>query len=294
MVSILIISYGREKELLETLSFINQYRGEKIEVLFLDNNETNFLEDKIIDIFRNNNSINLIYFNDGINYGVARGRNYLIKRASRDILITLDDDIEIENITVLVDRVKYYFNNHENVGVLAFNIKNFYTRKALSHEIPHGNKKLNFDNNMFTYYFIGAGHAIRKNVYDKVGYYPLDLGLYGGEERDLSFRILEFGYDILYVSDIVIFHKISPNGRMPREKENFYRYRNQLIVLNRYMPFLYCVTSNIIWSIFYLLRKKGSLYDIYTVFLELVTLDKTKVSHNVIKKIGSLKGRVLY
>ena len=53
----------------------------------------------------------------------------------------------------------------------------------------------------------------------KAGFYPKDLGLYGGEERDLSFRILEAGYQILYASDIVIYHKVSPNGRMMRKRK---------------------------------------------------------------------------
>ncbi|VEI48627.1 Uncharacterised protein [Actinobacillus equuli] len=91
--------------------------------------------------------------------------------------------MEIPNVSELLTKVRNYFTHNINVGVLAFNIKNFYTRKSLRHEIPHGNKKLDFENNLLTYYFIGAGHAIRKSVYDKVGLYPLDLGMYGGKRE---------------------------------------------------------------------------------------------------------------
>lgn len=256
MISVLIITYGRDEELITTLNCINQC-SHKIELLLLDNNTTDKLKHDCIQIFSSNNNIQFRYFNDGINYGVAAGRNYLIEKAKSDILITLDDDIESDDINQLIEKVRDYFNSHENVGALAFNIKNFYTRQALRHEIPHGRKDLDFNRNLETYYFIGAGHAIRKSVYNKAGLYPLDLGLYGGEERDLSFRILEAGFDILYTSDIIIYHKVSPNGRMSREKEDYYRYRNQLIVLNRYMPLFYRMSSNIIWSIYYLFLKKG-------------------------------------
>ena len=249
MISILVITYGREEELIKTLTDINSYNKEVIELLILDNNDTNKLENYIKKIFKENKKIILRYFNNKINYGVALGRNYLIERAKGDILITLDDDIEIEDINDLIFKVKNYFEKNSEVGCLAFNIKNYYTKNRLRHEIPHGNKKLNFEENLFTYYYIGAGHAIRKKVYNKCGLYPEDLGKYGGEERDLSFRILEKNYKILYVADIIIFHKVSPNGRMPKIEEEYFRYRNQLIVLNRYLPLKYRVSSNIIWSI---------------------------------------------
>lgn len=295
MVSILIITYGRELELLETLQDINKYYGEEIELLILDNNQTRQLEGKIKSIFNENKSISLSYFNEGINYGVALGRNYLIKRAKGNILITLDDDIEIKNINELIDKVQKYFEKNLDMGCLAFNIKNFYTKKQLRHEIPHGNKKLNFEENQETYYFIGAGHAIKKEVYDKCGLYPDDLGKYGGEERDLSFRILEKDYRILYVADIVIYHKISPNGRMKKEEENYYRYRNQLLVLNRYMPLFYRMTSNIIWSFYYFLIKKGKLTQIYNVLKECKTIKKNEVrSQKILDKIKKVKGRLLY
>ncbi|WP_105891363.1 glycosyltransferase family 2 protein, partial [Haemophilus influenzae] len=209
MISLLIISFGRYQEVLETFACVNKYHGKKIELLFLDNNPARELETALSSIVENNSSILFSYFHTGENLGVAEGRNFLIEKAQGDILITLDDDIEIEDIILLIQKVTDYMANNAKVGALAFNIKNYFTRKALSHEIPHGNKKLDFSQNLLTYYFIGAGHAIRKEVYQKAGFYPKDLGLYGGEERDLSFRILEAGYQILYASDIVIYHKVS-------------------------------------------------------------------------------------
>lgn len=294
MISILIITYGRIQELLDTLACISKYQGDKIELLLLDNNLTNQLESRIKEVFLDSKYIKVRYFHDGVNYGVAMGRNYLIHKARGDILITLDDDIDINDITRLINKVKYYFSKCNNVGGLAFNIKNFYSRNALRHEIPHGNKKLDFTKNMLTYYYIGAGHAIRKEVYEKAGEYPKDLGKYGGEERDLSFRILESGYDILYGADLIIYHKVSPHGRMNRDEENFYRYRNQLIVLNRYMPLIYRVTSNIFWSFFYLLKMKGNFSEIFIVINELKNLNKETISKETINKIIKLKGRLFY
>lgn len=38
MISLLIISFGRYQEVLETFACVNKYHGNKIELLFLDNN----------------------------------------------------------------------------------------------------------------------------------------------------------------------------------------------------------------------------------------------------------------
>lgn len=294
MISLLIISFGRYQEVLETFACVNKYHGNKIELLFLDNNPERKLEAALSSIIENNSNILFSYFHTGENLGVAEGRNFLIEKAQGDILITLDDDVEIEDITLLIQKVTDYMANNAKVGALAFNIKNYFTRKALSHELPHGNKKLDFSQNLLTYYFIGAGHAIRKEVYQKAGLYPKDLGLYGGEERDLSFRILEAGYQILYASDIMIYHKVSPDGRMSKEKENFFRYRNQLIVLNRYMPRIYRYSANLIWSLFYLIKKSGTLKEVIEVFHDLSLLSKCTISRRTLLYIKNVNGRLFY
>lgn len=292
--SILIITYGREEELYQTLYDIAKYQESDLEVLILDNNEINFRKDIIENIFKNT-YIELKYYNDGKNYGVALGRNYIIQKSSGDILITLDDDIEIKDINLLVKKVENYFSIYSEVGCLAFNIKNYFTKKALRHEIPHGNKKLDFSKNMETYYFIGAGHAIRKIVYDKCGLYPDDLGKYGGEEEDLSYRILEY-YKILYCYDIEIYHKNSPNGRMAKIEEDYCRYRNKLIVRNRYLNKKNILINWIIWSIYYFFIKKGKIKDILKVKKEINSMEMLSDERkgNILKKLKALNARIIY
>lgn len=292
--SILIITYKRDDELYDTLENISKYKKNDLELLILDNNKNNFRKKKIEKIFQET-VIELKYYHDGENYGVALGRNYIIEKAKGDILITLDDDIEIKDINELLDRVEKYFYADENIGCLAFNIKNYYTKKALRHEIPHGNKKLDFTKNIETYYFIGAGHAIRTNVYKECGIYPNDLGKYGGEEEDLSYRILE-KYKILYCADLEIYHKISSKGRLMVKDENYYRYRNKLIVRKRYLQKKYFITNLIIWSLYYLFKKKGELKKVFFTLKKLKEIEEIekikKIKIN--KKLKKLNARKFY
>lgn len=290
--TILIITYGREKEVLETLKDIAKVKREKVELLILDNNETNKLEILMKNIVQSDNII-FKYYNDGKNYGVANGRNYIIEKATGEILITLDDDIEIEDIDFLLKKVEEYFNLDKKIGCLAFNIKNFYTRKNLRHEIPHGNKKLNFSKNLKTYYYIGAGHAIKKNVYQKVGKYMPNLGKYGGEESDLSYRILDSNYDILYCHDIIVYHKVSPDGRIPNSEMMYLRYRNKLKIINKYLPTKYLLSHIIVWSVYYLYKEKN-IFNIIKVLKEIIKDEKTIIKKETEKKLKKLNARMYY
>lgn len=290
--SILIITYGREEEFLDTIKQISNYKKDDIELLILDNNSENHLE-KYVNEILTNCSFDYKYFCEGINYGVAKGRNYLIQKALGEILITLDDDIEIEDINILINKVDYYFNENSDVGCLAFNIKNFYTKESVSYEIPHGNKRLDFKNNLYTYYFIGAGHAIKKSVYDKVGMYPEDLGLYGGEELDLSFRIIENKFKILYTADIIVYHKASPNGRMGSKKQSFYKYQNRLKVIYRYMPKMYVKSNIAIWSAYYIL-KSGNIKGVIETLNILKNMDRNEISKETVKYLKEVNARLIY
>lgn len=290
--SILIITYGRNEELYSTLIDISKYKNDDLEVLILDNNLINDREKKIREIFQNT-KIKLKYYHDGNNYGVALGRNYIIKKASGQILITLDDDIEIENIDFLIKRVSFYFKTDKTLGCLAFNIKNYYTRKSLRHEIPHGNKKLDFNKNLETYYFIGAGHAIKKEVYEKCGIYPDDLGKYGGEESDLSFRIIQ-NYKILYTSEIEIYHKVSPKGRLSKDDENYLRYRNKNIVIKKYLPKRYFYINYTIWTLYYVITRKIKIRNIFEVIEELKRIKNNPLNKEGIKYLRKVKARLYY
>ena len=87
MISLLIISFGRYQEVLETFACVNKYHGNKIELLFLDNNPARELETALSSILENNSSILFSYFHTGENLGVAEGRNFLIEKAQGDMMM---------------------------------------------------------------------------------------------------------------------------------------------------------------------------------------------------------------
>jgi GT2 family glycosyltransferase len=76
--------------------------------------------------------------------------------------------------------------------------------------------------------FIGAGHAMRREAFIAAGEYDESL-FFGGEERDLSYRILNLGYRIKYVPDLMVLHRADPEARVRwNEGRYYYLVRNGL------------------------------------------------------------------
>jgi GT2 family glycosyltransferase len=82
--------------------------------------------------------------------------------------------------------------------------------------------------------FSECGCAIRKEVFDEVGFF-WDSLFFGGEGEELSLRIWDAGYRILYSPDSIIYHRVSQNQRVEGCERQYYTLRNMLyIYLLRY------------------------------------------------------------
>jgi hypothetical protein len=83
--------------------------------------------------------------------------------------------------------------------------------------------------------FIGCGCGFVKDRLKQIGGYPKDYGYYV-EEYDVSYRMLNAGYNVRYFDDLEVVHRQSSNqrnfGRILR-----YLVRNNLYLYFRYLPF---------------------------------------------------------
>jgi GT2 family glycosyltransferase len=201
----------------------------------------------------------LIYFVNDENTGVAKGRNILIKKAKFPLLLVLDDDVvfaeknAIAKIANLFQKPQYVENN---TAVITLNIFYFETKERQKEALPHKNYEEYKDKNWFlTYYFTGAAHLMKKEIFDKTGFYPSDF-FYGMEEYDLSYRIINAGYSLAFDADVKVFHKESPKGRLANKEKLKMMWFNKSKVAFTYLPNKYFYTTAFSWSIFYL-KKTG-------------------------------------
>jgi len=153
------------------------------------------------------------------NSGVAGGRNIATAMGNARYIVALDSDAVFAGTDMLARAVKE-LDERPELCAIAFRIENFFTGRndETSWDYPAGRTP---DQTFPTTRFIGAGHAIRRSVFELVGAYDQRL-FFCGEELDLCYRMLNTGYRIAYVPDVAIRHKVSPEHRVFWGKGRFY------------------------------------------------------------------------
>lgn len=302
-ISVILITYGRKEDLKSCLNSILKQEYNGYELIIVDNNEdeliSNYLKELISKIKDIDEDIGKIrYYQVNKNLGVTGGRNFGIKRAKGDILVFIDDDAFLESKNAL-QKIYINFSKDSQIGALSLKVINYYSKKIERKEFPHKNKKLNPDKQFETSYFIGAGHAIKKEIFDKIGLYSEDF-FYGMEELDLSFKIIDSGYKIYYYPEVIVWHKQSLEGRLT-EKEKWQKIlENRIKVSLRNLPWKYIIISSIIWSVKVFIEVKGDFMVVFksygNIFRERKNILKERkvINLKALAKLKKLCGRLYY
>jgi GT2 family glycosyltransferase len=118
------------------------------------------------------------------------------------------------------------------------------------------------------------------------------------EEYDLSYRILDAGYTIKYIANIVLLHKESPEGRQTKSDKLRGMWVNKTKVAWRYLPMPCYFTTAIMWSMFFLLNSKFDLIGFINGWLAIVTIPfkekRNKVSKLSQEYLNKVEARILY
>ena len=134
------------------------------------------------------------WFREEKNQGCLFARNFLMKETNADFYFSLDDDawfLQGNEISQGVNILK----EHLNVAALAYDILS-----------PDNPTSQTINNPYPTSTFIGCGHLLRLSAVKEVDYYTPNPGFYGGEEKDLSMRLLDQNYEIWYLPGIHVWH----------------------------------------------------------------------------------------
>jgi len=133
------------------------------------------------------------------NVGCAVGSNIAAAAARQDVLFFLDDDSELA-IDAVAAATRILLAD-DRIGAVIGSI------------IEDGKPIRVTQTSSQT--FINVCHSqgtFRKSAFIAAGMYPRDF-FYGAEEMDLSLRLLEAGYDIVFHPGIVLFHAADPQSR---------------------------------------------------------------------------------
>ena len=235
-VSFIVVTYGGAEWLLGALESIQRQTVNSREIVVVVNGPDSEAE----EVLRGHGlEVHATILDH--NCGVGGGRNAGIALARGEILFFLDDDAELRDPDT-VARLLTHFERDPDLGVVGILVIDAAMGAIERRCIPFRNKRVP-PGPTAACYFAGGACAIRRGVFHRVGLYDESL-FYGGEELDLSYRLLEAGFHILFDPSVTVLHHAA--GRGESLAPYFYA-RNRPWVALRHLPLLCCVTHIVGW-----------------------------------------------
>lgn len=220
--SIVTLNFNRLEE--------TRYTIEKLLTLVLDRSDIeiiavdNHSEDGTAEYLQNQGGIQTVLLNT--NEGIA-GYNEGFKTAVGEYVLVLDDDscpADAKTLDLLISTL----DENPGIGVVACHI-----------ETPAGVPQWKWhlpDDGRFgvSPFFIGCGFAIRRDLFQQIGWYPGKFFIYQNE-IDVSFKVRQKGYEIYYQPECRVIHRGIPSER-PGWRCVYYPTRNTIWLIKEYYP----------------------------------------------------------
>jgi len=207
LVSIVILNYKRLSALEQALESVVSQSYENKEIIVVDNHSQ---EEVAAAIRRFGRDIQLLELDS--NRGACGGRNAGLSVARGEIIITLDNDISFLTKDAIEIAVRV-FRENPDFHVLAFQLRDPVTGELRIREWCHPKDWRKFSDTQFaTHFFVEGAVACRRIVFENAGVYFEPLFVYN-EGWDLSLRILDKGFRILYTPEIKVRHLMSAEAR---------------------------------------------------------------------------------
>ena len=135
--------------------------------------------------------------------GLMAARNHLMQNSKEDYFVSLDDDAWFLSGNELALAVEH-MERHPKNGAIAFDILSPDRSNPTSKSTPTSVST-----------FIGCGHMLRLSALRECGFYSESPGLYGGEEKDLSLRLLDKNWEVQLMPGVHVWHdrtKVARDG----------------------------------------------------------------------------------
>lgn len=248
LVSYIIVTRNRLEPVIECLTSVRAQDYPLKQVIVVDNASDDNSASVIRKEFPEARLISL-----RSNHGVAGGRNHGADAADGEICVFIDDDARFDHADA-TQRTVSYFHDDPGLACLAFVVRHSATGLEDYKAIPRVDKR-SLEHDYDCSYFCGTGFAVRRNPLLEVGRFWERL-FYGGEEIDLSYRLLDRGYRLLRTASVAVLHRSVQDGR-PRGQQSYFYARNRCWVAVRNLPWFYALTTTGLWWGYMLLASAG-------------------------------------
>jgi len=274
-VTVCIVTYNRENDVLELLDSVYSSNFKDFEVILFDNNSKEKISDKKLSIY---DKLKYIYSNKNI--GGAGGRNYCEKIANREYLMILDDDTLIDE-NMIGELVKA-MDKDAKIGVAA--PKMFFYDKGKTNMLLGGIGKISKLTTLcsdITYFqedkgqfekecsidYAQNGFMVRKSVSDLTEGHDAKLFM-TYMETEYFRRIQNLGYKTRYIPTAKLWHKVRLTPKktsilrdklgIERPQRIYYNMRNRSVFTKRhfawYAKIIYMLMFVHLFFIFYLYK----------------------------------------
>ena len=232
-VSILISSFNRKEDLIETLFFTKKLKKKDIEIIVVDSSSTDGTQEYLSNL--NDKDINVHLLND--DRGSAYMHTYGMKIALGEYIVCIDDDCYLaENVISETIRI---FDKYKNLGTIGYgliNPNNKFNKSIYKDGNIVDDKKYNIDDS-FEIKNYASAQAYRKTTLQKVGY--MDLNWHWGtntEDLDLNYSIIANGFNSVKIDELIAFHKVSIKNRNA-DKFSKNRVNGMFWIILKHYPF---------------------------------------------------------
>lgn len=223
LMSVLIVTWNRKEDVLETIRSVYEQRYENFEIIVVDNGSVDCTVEALHQAYP---AVKIVELEKNI--GISAGRNAGIKVAKGDIILCLDSDAspKVDALTNIVHK----FQSAPEIGVINSKIVDATTKEIGAAGWVYSEKgKIDQDCEFLSYSFSEGGAAIRREVFDKVGMF-WDRLFFGSEGTELSLRVLDAGYKILYYPSSLVYHRASPQSRIGGSEREYLFFKNNLYI----------------------------------------------------------------
>ena len=299
-ITVLIATKDRVKQIERAiLSSVNQSINPRVVVLD-DASEIN-IKKELADRF---SKFPIKWLRSNTPSGVAGARNKLVENSSGSIMVFLDDDAYFTDSNSL-EKIVNKFSSSEKLAAMALKIKLRQHKEGLQIPFNRLTRILNKDiHNLESgvSYYVGAGHVITRDVFQKIGGYDNEL-FYGLEELDLSSGIIKEGKKMIYFPEVEIVHepeKSVVDKKNVLKDEAYYSIRNRIWISYKHLPLFYLIIHLFIWCSFYFLKSllKFQLIKfsiaLFDGFRKLSSIERKPFDSNSLKYLKNNYGRLWY
>jgi GT2 family glycosyltransferase len=291
--SVIISTYGREKDVIDCINSLLNLDKQNFEIIVIESSPDDLTAFNIKKRYKDHSLVRIIH--SKIPIGLSRARNLGVFLAKNEIVVFIDDDcIACHN---WLQNLLNVFKT-KKIGIVGGrSIPLFLTERVpswLDDRLTPAIGISHFSNkSQKVEYVLGCNFAVRREVFNKINLFREDLGrrgklLLSNEEVEFCKRAKEAGYFVIYTPKAVVRHKVYP-ARLNRSyffKRFFYGGLSEGIMHTFGIRKLLFVSKELLKNIIYFFRNANmfslcSILEKLGLFASILFISKSGISYQV-------------